>query len=530
MSTEVQPRWPVPPNWEWATLSQLGDVVGGGTPSTKEPSYWGDEINWISPSDLTGYSSKTIRTGRKGITRLGLDHSSVRVMPAGSVHFSTRAPIGHVVISSEPTATNQGFKSLVPAFGILNSYVYYYLIASREYARSRASGTTFLELSGRAFGELAIPVAPTNEQHSVVFKVEELFSELDAGIDYLKKARAQLETYRQAVLKHAFEGKITTQWRTNNTDRGESTSAVLTQIDQEEEAHYHEKLTRWKAAIHQWECEGRKAERPAKPRNTVRATPLSPGGIRALPRLPDRWTWCRVEEIGQVQLGRQRAPKHMSGPNMRPYLRVANVFESRIDISDVYSMNFTPSEFKVYELKRGDILLNEGQSLELVGRPAMFNGEVSGCCFQNTLVRFRPASGLDARYALQLFVHYLKSGRFRRIAKWTNNIAHLGARRFADLEFPFCPLPEQQEIVRVLDETFKAVERIEREIDAALERSRTLRQAILKQAFSGRLVPQDQRDPPVSILLDRIRAEREQIAKRGKLRKTGKRKKVKVTA
>ena len=75
---------------------------------------------------------------------------------------------------------------------------------------------------------------------------------------------------------------------------------------------------------------------------------------------------------------------------MRPYLRVANVYEDRLDLSDVKQMNFTPNEYETFHLRDGDILLNEGQSIELVGRPAMYRGEVPGACFQNTLVRFRP--------------------------------------------------------------------------------------------------------------------------------------------
>ena len=200
MSYEPELRWTVPDNWAWTSLSKIGEIVAGGTPSTKEPTYWSNEINWISPADLTGYSAKTIKNGTKSISRVGLANSSAKVMPAGSVHFSSRAPIGYVVISSEQLATNQGFKSLVPAPGISNEFVYYYLIASREYARKRASGTTFLELSGRAFGSLPIPLAPTVMQHRIVTKIEELSSELDKGIESLKIARAQLATYRQAVL------------------------------------------------------------------------------------------------------------------------------------------------------------------------------------------------------------------------------------------------------------------------------------------------------------------------------------------
>ena len=205
--------WNVPATWEWTTLNRLGDIVGGGTPSTKVSEYWGDDINRISPSDLTGHTNKTISCGAKGLTQTGLDHSGAKVMPRGSVHFSSRAPIGYIVISNAPLATNQGFKSVVPSEGIFNEYVYYYLKSATGMARDRASGTTFLELSGAAFGVLPIPIAPSQEQHRIVAKIEELFSELDKGIESLTTAREQLKAYRQSVLKHAFDGRLTTDLR-----------------------------------------------------------------------------------------------------------------------------------------------------------------------------------------------------------------------------------------------------------------------------------------------------------------------------
>ena len=91
MSREPEVRWTVPDRWVWASLSELGDIIAGGTPSTKEPSYWADEINWISPADLTSYSAKRIKRGAKSISRIGLANSSAKVMPAGSVHFSSRS-------------------------------------------------------------------------------------------------------------------------------------------------------------------------------------------------------------------------------------------------------------------------------------------------------------------------------------------------------------------------------------------------------------------------------------------------------
>ena len=234
-----------------------------------------------------------------------------------------------------------------------------------------------------------------------------------------------------------------------------------------------------------------------------------------LPELPDGWCWASVQQVGNVQLGRQRAPQHHSGPYMRPYLRVANVFEDRIDISDVMEMNFTPAEYEVYRLHYGDILLNEGQSMELVGRPAIYRDEVPGACFTNTLVRFQSSRDLDNDYVMAVFLTYLKNGRFQKIATITVNIAHLGAGRFAGLEFPLPPLEEQKEIVAEVNRHLSVVQAIESLITANLKRSARLRQSILKRAFEGKLVPQDPNDEPASALLGRIRAAQGVAARAG---------------
>ncbi len=274
MTLRPQPRWSIPPSWVWTTLSQLGEIVGGGTPHTNEPSYWGHEIRWITPSDLTEYSNKTIDRGERGITELGVARSSAIVMPAGSVHFSSRAPIGHSVISSQPTATSQGFKSLVPGAGILNSYVYYYLIASRDYARSHASGTTFLELSGKAFGELAIPLPPTAEQNRIIANLEALLSEIDEGVRSMEKSSTQLDRYRRSLVKDAFEGKLTEQWRKDNKDSLETPEQLLDRIKQERELHYKQQLKDWSSVVS--EGEKRNSETTlSRPRRPADIVPIS---------------------------------------------------------------------------------------------------------------------------------------------------------------------------------------------------------------------------------------------------------------
>ena len=523
MSREPELRWTIPDSWVWTTLSELGDVVAGGTPSTKEPLYWADEVNWISPADLTGYSAKTIKRGAKSISMVGLVNSSAKVMPAGSVHFSTRAPIGYVVISSEPLATNQGFKSLIPAPGIFNEYIYYYLMASQEYARERASGTTFLELSGKAFGRLPIPLAPIATQHRIVAKIEELFSELDKGVESLKTAQAQLKVYRQAVLKHAFEGKLTAQWREENKDKLETPEQLLARIKQEREARYEQQLKEWKAAVKKWEEGGKSGKRPVRLRMPKSVSTMAEEEIAHSEALPSDWLWLTAESVGIVQLGRQRSPKNRSKDYPTKYIRAANITEQGLDLDDVLDMDFLPHELSAYRLEKGDLVLSEASgSAAQVGKPAIWDDQIQNCCFQNTVIRHQPYCRDYAAYLLWLYRFFYVSGKFAQVAGGVG-INHLSAFKFAQIALPLCTLAEQRKIVCLLEERFAAIEQQERGIDSTLKQAETLRQSILKKAFSGQLIPQDPHDEPASVLLDRIRAAREQAAKNNHAKKTQKR-------
>ena len=223
-----------------------------------------------------------------------------------------------------------------------------------------------------------------------------------------------------------------------------------------------------------------------------------------LPPQPPDWVWARVDKVGEVNLGRQRSPKHQSGPNMRPYLRVANVFENRIDTSSILSMNFSEEEMRIYELKAGDILLNEGQSPDLVGRPAIYSEEVPGACFQNTLIRFRAGPYVSADFALLVFRHYLHAGIFRQVARWSTNIAHLGLNRFRELPFPVPPLLEQHRIVAEAHGRLDTINEQITVVKESITRLSKLEGEILSSAVSGQLVKQCSNDEPASVLLERL--------------------------
>jgi type I restriction enzyme S subunit len=161
---------------------------------------------------------------------------------------------------------------------------------------------------------------------------------------------------------------------------------------------------------------------------------------------PTNWDVKSIGDAGDVQLGQQRHPKYQSGANVRPYLRVANVMDGWLDLSDVNEMNFPPEGLGKFELVPGDILLNEGQSTELVGRSAIYRGEMKGCCFQKSLLRFRCADDLIPEFAHAFFQHCLYTGQFARIAAQTTSMAHLTAVRFEKMRMPVPPRSEQTAI------------------------------------------------------------------------------------
>jgi type I restriction enzyme S subunit len=346
--------------------------------------------------------------------------------------------------------------------GLLPDFYEHYFreqaLNGRFAAGSRGVGIHHLGASGLAGWRAPIP--PTAEQARIVAAVDEAFSKLDAGEAGLRAVRQILRRMSDAVLTAAVTGRLVPQDPTDT-----SATKLLAELG----------------------IESLEQEDPAS--------------------TPDGWAWTTVAGAGRVDLGRMRHPDWHTGPNMKPYLRVANVLEGRIDTSDVHEMHFDPPVYERYRLLPGDVLLNEGQTPELLGRPAVFRGVPEGAAFTKSLLRFRPGAAVSSEWALVVFLHYLRSGRFTRESRITTNIAHLPAIRLKPIEFPIPPCAEQTRIVSEVERQMSFIEGCERSVDAGLKVSAALRRSVLKSAFEGRLVPQDPTDEPASVLLDRIRAE-----------------------
>lgn len=201
----IEERWDTPPTWSWVSMGEAADVVGGGTPSTSDDDNFAEHgIPWLTPADLTGHKGVYISRGRRDLSERGYRASAARIMPPGTVLFSSRAPVGYCAIAAGEISTNQGFKSFVLRGGLSSEYIRHYLLGSVDYAESKASGTTFKELSGSRAAELAVPIAPLPEQRRIVAKIDSLTGKSKRARDHLDHIPRLVEKYKQAVLAAAF--------------------------------------------------------------------------------------------------------------------------------------------------------------------------------------------------------------------------------------------------------------------------------------------------------------------------------------
>lgn len=482
----------LPQGWAWATLQDLGPIISGGTPKTSEPENFDGDIPWITPADLTGYTSKTISHGRRNISRRGLEISSARLLPKRSVLFSSRAPIGYVAIAANDLATNQGFKSVAVSEEIDESFIYFYLKSAKDLAEKNASGTTFKEISGSRFARLPVPVAPLNEQRRIVEKIETLFARLDQGEAALREVQKLLTRYRQSVLKAAVTGQLTADWRVQNTHRLEHGRDLLERILQTRREN--------------WQGRGKYKE-PVAPDTTD------------LPELPEGWVWGSLDELVIHLTSGSRDWKKFYGRGTGVFIMAQNVRPMKFDLSEKFMVDPPPESPDAIrsEVKRDDILIT------IVGANT---GDV--CRFPSAERRHYVCQSVAlmrlGNQELSPFVEMYLSGKGAGRDQLDRFIygagrPHLSFEQLRSVAVPLPSCEEQEEIMLRVDEAFGRVRQIEETCATELTRSAALRQSILKDAFAGRLVPQDPNDEPAAELLARIRAERDAAPKQTARRK-----------
>lgn len=205
--------------WKEVSIGEIAEVIGGGTPSTKDMKNFNGEIPWLTPKDLAGFHDRYISRGARNLSQKGLDSCSAKLLPRGTVLLSTRAPIGYVAIAKNPIATNQGFHSLIPQDGFIPEYIYYWMTANTKVLENHACGTTFTELSGSNLKQIHLWIPSVTIQESIA----QILGTLDDKIELNRRTSETLEAITRTLFNSWFvdfdpvRAKTEGRWR-----RGES--------------------------------------------------------------------------------------------------------------------------------------------------------------------------------------------------------------------------------------------------------------------------------------------------------------------
>ena len=385
----------------------------------------------------------------------------------------------------------------------------YYLLRCLNLAKLETSTAIPGLNRDMAYDENAL-LPPLPEQHRIVAKIEELFSELDHGVASLKTAREQLKVYRQSLLKNAFEGKLTAAWRAAHRDQLETATALQQRIAREREAGYQQQLA-------DWQTQG-----GPKPKSPKPLPPLSVEELAELPELPDGWVFVRAEEIADFITKGTTPSKELLffGSGEIPFIKVYNLTTSgaldfSVDptfVSQVTHDGFL-SRSKVYP---GDVLMN------IVGPPL---GKVSivpstypEWNINQAIAIFR-TTAITPKLLAKYLAHETTVRSMMKKSKATAGQFNLTLEICRETLIPLCGKVEQQQIELLIDEKLSEADQLDQTLATALQQADALRQSILKKAFCGQLVKQDKNEEPACALLERIRAEKATISLQSRARR-----------
>lgn len=356
-----------------------------------------------------------------------------------------------------------------------------------------ARGVGIHHLGADRFSAISCVVPPLPEQHRIVEKIEELFSHLDAGIQAMKRAKANLKRYRASVLKSAVEGKLTEEWRKDHPQT-EDGQMLLDRI-------LRERREKWEQSqLKKFEEKGKE---PPKNWQAKYEEPSAPD-TSALPALPEGWAWAAVEQVGEVVTGTTPPTAN------RAYYGTHIPFLSPSDLEAGYAVTTGNSALSEEGLTHARWTPERTTLVTCIGATIGKTGFTRMPCTTNQQINavvVPPIGNLP-----EWFFWTQRSPRgqqeIKRNASATT-LPLLNKSKFQAILVPLPPLAEQEQIVALVEERLSQIDAADKTIDAELIRSKRLRQSILKQAFEGNLVPQDPEDEPASILLERIKASRE---------------------
>jgi type I restriction enzyme S subunit len=482
----------------------------------RTPPYSFDGIPHLRSSNIR--DGKIIWEGLKYVSQEIYDLYMTRGLPEkDDVLFTTEAPLGEVALApNQKFSLAQRMMILKPPRNVILPKFLMYQIQSGNFQRkigNVGTGTTVSGISSRNFKPIPLLIAPFAEQQRIVDKIEELFSDLDSGIASLKTARQQLKVYRQAVLKWAFEGKLTAQWREEQQRQGklESADTLLAQITAEREQRYQKELEVWQAEVEAWDAIGKEGKKPSKPKKPKELLPLDVSETETLKVLPELWQWVNFGEL--IQWGPQNGLYKSSNYYGKGTLivRIDNFYDGKLNSYKTFKrLSVEESELKLYQLKVNEILINRVNSMTYIGKCALVSSTPEDCVFESNIMRLKIFHDFISP---KFITYYLSSPtglkQLRKNVKQAVNQASINQTDVALSQVPLCSLAEQSQIIEEIESRLSICDQLEADIETNLKKTEALRQSILKQAFEGKLVPQDPNDEPASVLLERIYAERQ---------------------
>lgn len=503
----------LPESWLVAPLQEIADI----NPKLNKSAYADDlEVSFVPMPAVEARNGVIVVNETRQFSALKKGYTAFR---EGDVLFAKITPcMENGKMAVVPAVKNGlGFGStefhvLRPYEGISAEYIYYFVSSQRfrydaEHNMTGAVGQR--RVPAPYLAKQLIPVAAEKAQKRIVAKIEELFSELDKGIDSLKTARQQLNVYRQALLKHAFEGKLTAQWREENQDRLETADQLLARIKKEREARYQKQLEEWKAAVKTWEAGDKSGKKTSKPKKPAKLQGIALEEGASLPTLPEGWTYVRLGlVIDEPKYGTsKKCDYEYEG---RGVLRIPNVVSGIIDDSDLKFADFDDGDIETYNLRRGDILtIRSNGSISIVGKCALITENEEKYLYAGYLIRIRSNSDVIVpEYLISVLTSHLLRAQIESKAKSTSGVNNINSGELQSLIIPICGGNEQKDLIDQIVRALSSIDALEIEIDHQLKKSEALRQSILKKAFSGQLVEQDPDDESASLLLERIKAEK----------------------
>ena len=499
---------------------ELGDVcftTSGGTPSRQNKAFYGGRIPWVKSGEL---DKGIINDTEEKITEEAVKNSSAKVFPKGTLLIALYgATIGKLAFLGVEAATNQAICGIYENEIFESNYLYNYLFHKRQKLIGQGTGGAQPNISQTILKKLSLPIPSLPEQRAIVAKIEELFISLDSGIADLKKAQDQLKIYRQAVLKKAFEGELTKKWRAKQTNLP-TAEELLVQIKEERKSHYNNQIEDWKKAVKDWEVKGKKGKSPTVPKKWKEITPLTVIERDNLFKLQEGITWRKIGEICSVKGGKRLPKGQVFTKEKTPYnyIMAGNLKNGTVINETNYINKETYDSLYHYRVNEGNVYITIVGAC--IGDAGVIPTSHHLSILTENAAKIICTESLSSRY-LSFWLNSLVAQIRIKSSIFSMTLGKLALSRVEEIEFPFCSLEEQHQIVQEIESRLSVCDKVEESIAESLEKSKALRQSILKKAFEGKLLNEQELAAcksapdyePASVLLKRIKAEKSAVKK-----------------